>query len=200
MIETPLANDGYNNTTKTFNISGVKNPIYKLWFTNISKNGQKIGEKNPNTKIYGTHSHVEGYQTYAFGNYSHAEGYSTIAADDYSHVEGRLTRAGHNAHAEGFSNDALGKYSHAEGYDTSALADYSHSAGCNSIISSDHVGAYVWNGQGKPGKPATSYSSNGIGTFNINPTNGTKGFYIGAKSLNDILSNLSVMILNELGK
>jgi hypothetical protein len=117
-LETPLTNDGYNNSTKTFNISSVSKPVYKLWFTNINKNGQKVGEQNPNTEGYGKQAHAEGYQTYAFGSYSHAEGYSTIAADDYSHVEGRITRAGFNAHAEGFGNDALGKYSHAEGYDT----------------------------------------------------------------------------------
>jgi hypothetical protein len=41
---------------------------------------------------------------------------------------------------------------------------------------------------------SSMYESHGDGTFNINPENGIKDFYIGEESLNDILSNLSVMI------
>ena len=53
--------------------------------------------------------------------------------------------------------------------------------------------AWCWNGDVSRvnSKSGRMYNSHGDGTFNINPKDGTKGFYIGEKSLHDIISGIS---------
>ena len=84
------------------------------------------------------------------------------------------------AHAEGCYTLAVGRYSHAEGNQTSALAYTSHASGANA--KAEHQNSYVWSG-------GSLYSSHDAGTFNINPANGANGFYIGDKTLSDIIDN-----------
>lgn len=53
--------------------------------------------------------------------------------------------------------------------------------------------AWCWNGDISKVNSISGrmYNSHGDGTFNINPKDGTKGFYIGERSLHDILSGIS---------
>lgn len=49
--------------------------------------------------------------------------------------------------------------------------------------------SYVWNGYDSAAYKKDFYESHGNGTFNINPTNGVKGFYIGQDTLSSIIDN-----------
>ena len=51
---------------------------------------------------------------------------------------------------------------------------------------SEHSFAFVWNGDNER---ASTYNSNGPGTFNINPKDGLNGFWIGEQTLYAILTN-----------
>lgn len=77
---------------------------------------------------------------------------------------------------------ASGKFAHAEGMDTSATGDYSHSEGVSSVAKDAY--SYVFNGD-----PTVKVESNGKGTFTINANGGADGFFIGAKSLGDLISS-----------
>lgn len=64
-------------------------------------------------------------------------------------------------------------------------------------ISATQSNTFIWNGKEENNEP---YKSQTPGSFSINPEDGTKGFYIGDKSLSDIISddvNLSINNLNE---
>lgn len=52
-----------------------------------------------------------------------------------------------------------------------------------------HDDAFCWNGSsvGQMWAYSNNYYSNGKGTFNINPVNGERGFFIGKKSINTII-------------
>lgn len=136
------------------------------------------------TSSGGMESHAEGYGTIANGVNSHAEGDTTVASGAASHAEGNgNTASGANSHAEGNNATASGSSSHAEGTATTASAGYSHAAGywCKSTNSA----AWVWSsGWGKP----TYYISHGNNTFNVDPTGGVAGFYIGETNLDTYLA------------
>lgn len=140
-----------------------------------------------NGSAEGNYSHAEGYKSIAKGNYSHAEGLSAYAKADGSHAEGNNSRAdGNYAHAEGYKSIAEGTCSHAEGLSTYAKASgshaegyfckaegtYSHAAGAKAEVHSNDTWAWSYN-------ESTVYSVDRRGTFNINPLDGVKGFYIG---------------------
>jgi hypothetical protein len=122
---------------------------------------------NNNTDV-GVCSFSTGYQNKASGGNSHAEGSSVVAK-------------GINSHAEGCTTKALENCSHAEGKFTEALGEYSHAAGFRAKAQKL---AYAWSGV----ESDTPYDSNGEGTYNINPAQGIKGFFIGQKNLKTILS------------
>ena len=148
-------------------------------------------------------SHAEGRWSYASGKFAHAEGGSYNGS---SYLSGGWA-AGNGSHAEGVQTYAKGTAGHAEGYAVSAIGNYSHAAGYQSIASADNSyangvqvsalnyrsialgynastknqGQFVWNGYTAEQKSYTP--SNTIqGSFNINPTNGISGFYIGTNN------------------
>ena len=132
----------------------------------------------------GMESHAEGYGTIANGVNSHAEGDTTVASGAASHAEGNgNTASGANSHAEGNNATASGSAAHAEGVATTASAGYSHAAGywCKSTNSAAWVWSSGWN------KP-TYYISHGNNTFNVDPTGGVAGFYIGETNLDAYLA------------
>ena len=135
----------------------------------------------------GMFSHAEGNVTTASGYFSHAAGNYTTATDEASHAEGEGTTAsGGYSHAEGSGTTASGNYSHTEGVGTTASGNYSHAEGVLSQTRAEDLFAFAWNGDDEIGEP---YTSNGPGTFNINPKGGLDGFYIGKRKLNTILTN-----------
>ena len=185
-------------------------------------------------KALGNRSHAEGERTFAYGIGAHAEGYQTSAESNYAHSEGEWTYAKAEAsHAEGVATKATGRSSHAEGYAVSAIGNYSHAGGISSIAnandsyangvqvsamnyrtialgykaSTTQQGQFVWNGYTSEQKPYTP-SNTMQGSFNINPTNGISGFYIGqmnfiscvAKALESAKNNstLSTMMKNAI--
>lgn len=79
---------------------------------------------------------------------------------------------------------ASGKYSHAEGKDTQASGECSHSDGVNSVAKDDF--SYVFNGD-----RTKVVESSGEGTFTVNPVDGVDGFFVGGKSLGDLLETAS---------
>lgn len=144
--------------------------------------------------LYG--QHAEGGSIRAIGKYSHAEGRDNIADARYTHVEGSHNVAGETAsHAEGINNIAIGFYAHAENESNKAIGRSSHASGKYAIAKDDL--AYVWNGNANNNN--NEFSSNGIGTFNINPLSGINGFYIGTESLSTIIQNSVNNILIEKG-
>ena len=109
----------------------------------------------------------------AVGPYSLANGKNLIAAGPYSHAEGSNTvAAAIGAHAEGSRTIAEGEYSHAEGFLSATRRNDKY--------------AFAWNGDDER---SVTYSSNGPGTFNVNPKGGLDGFYIGGQTLYEILTN-----------
>lgn len=86
------------------------------------------------TKLIGTGSHSEGYETKARSIASHAEGYATIAEGKYSHAEGKETKSGYAGHAEGWHTEALGEAAHAENYGNKAKGNYSHAEGLRNEV------------------------------------------------------------------
>lgn len=78
---------------------------------------------------------------------------------------------------------ATGIHSEANG-----LFNVVHGVQANATVSDDY--AFVFNGETLSDINAR-YSSHGKGTFNVNPQNGLSGFYVGEKSFESILSELS---------
>lgn len=152
--------------------------------TNHTGNVKIIGnvmEGAEDVKATGPNSHAEGVSTVASGEGSHAEGENTTASGPYSHAEGRKTVAS-------------GYYSHAEGNYTTAASHHSHSSGYNVLVTNAY--AYGWSGWAT-GEPAPPYESHGFGTFNINPSGGATGFYIGETNLVDLINALIDARLNQ---
>ena len=70
------------------------------------------------------------------------------------------------------------------GKDTKALGiDRGIVFGVSAIVKNED--SFVWNGNNDTG----DYSSHSQGTFNINPLEESKGFYIGEKTLSDIIKD-----------
>ena len=129
-------------------------------------------------------SHAEGGSTKAIQRCTHAEGRNTIADIRYSHAEGSDTIAAEMySHAEGNQTSALGRVSHAEGQATCAAAEGSHASGFKAYA--NHKGSFAWNGDSEE-----KYTSNGTGTFNINPIDELSGFYIGKTDLATTLNGI----------
>ena len=82
-------------------------------------------------------------------------------------------------------NEEVGISSIGFGNNVVASGDYSHAEGSSSLASNDF--SYVWSGQATSNNP---YGSNGEGTFNIDPVDGTSGFYIGEKSLHEHINEV----------
>lgn len=76
---------------------------------------------------------------------------------------------------------ASGIGSHAEGQYTHSRGTASHSSGVRAYADDDY--SFAWNGIS-----SDPYSSNGEGTFNVNPKDGVDGFYIGYESLGSIVN------------
>ena len=158
--------------------------------------GQYTHAEGNGTLAKGNSSHAEGKSTQAIGSSSHAEGNSVSAISAASHAEGFMTIAsGNQSHAEGEKCEASGQASHAEGQETAAAAKNSHTSGyktsadaVNSFVIGryahslkDHNNTFVWQGV----NDNVAYESHGAGTFNINPTDGLSGIYIGEENLDD---------------
>ena len=137
---------------------------------------RNITSSNP----VGEYSVIEGTNNAASSRYAHAEGWATYARADGAHSEGYSTYArGQYSHAEGFESTTLGRSSHASGYRAVSAREGS---GLNAAGQHDY--AYAWQGDSS----GTYYHSHGSGTYNVNPTNGLAGFYIGETNLYTFLS------------
>ena len=96
-------------------------------------------------------------------------------------------------------------FSLAAGYHLSANADFSQALGVRSQTSVGDSFSFVWNGDSEEYPPIqigtnNYYTSHGQGTFNINPTNGLSGFYIGEQSLASVLvSNANKVFVKDPG-
>lgn len=97
-----------------------------------------------------------------------------------------VSASGSFSHAEGTETTASGAYSHAEGGNTTASGYLSHAAGYMAQTRDVDAYSFAWNGDRTR---SDQYSSNGPGTFNINPAGGLEGFYIGGQTLYTILEN-----------
>lgn len=64
-----------------------------------------------------------------------------------------------------------------------SIIDYSHA--CGWFLSKGLLNTYKWTSN-----PSKKYNGGGDGTFSIDPVYGIQGFYIGNKSLKDILSQI----------
>ena len=129
-------------------------------------------------------SHAEGGSTKAIQRCTHAEGRNTLADIRYSHAEGSDTIAAEMySHAEGNQTSALGRASHAEGQATCAGGEGSHASGFKAYANDKC--SFAWNG-----KSEEKYTSNGPGTFNINPIDELSGFYIGKTDLATTLNGI----------
>ena len=94
----------------------------------------------------------------------------------------RAGNAGPNSFAVGYDVQTPGSYSVAFGNQTEASAYMTMALG--SRAKSTNSLAYTWSGTGS----AVKYGSHGIGTYNINPSNGEYGLFIGDKPLHQIFS------------
>lgn len=141
------------------------------------------------TKAIQRCTHAEGRNTLADIRYSHAEGSDTYAAEMWSHAEGGATKAlGRASHSEGYNTTAKGANSHAEGEGTQANGYASHASGVKAIATENF--SFAWSGISS----TQAYSSNGQGTFNINPLSGIFGFWIGKKNLGQYINEISSSI------
>ena len=167
------------------------------------------------TKALGRGSHAEGYFAVASNDYSHAEGDHTVAGGILSHAGGSYSRAwgdtsrawgiGATANAamsvsEGNQTQANGWYSTARGYWTAANGVMSHAEGVNATAEgnpifspedvsdlSDLLATYTWSAVYKGEDTNSNYRSHGPGTYNINPSGGLAGFYVGETNLQTLL-------------
>lgn len=130
----------------------------------------------------------------AYGSYTIAMGAGTTMTSGtmgtFAHGNS-VSAIGRGCHAEGRATIAGGTVTtfaaHSEGWNTSALANYSHSEGVHVGIPSTDKFAYAWNGV-SAASASGGYSSHGEGTFNINPSGGLDGFYIGDAPLSTTLA------------
>lgn len=160
-------------------------------------------------------THAEGQQTRAIGQWSHAGGLfsesrggksfahgmnavasGTAAAaigQDVSALGDRSVALGLGSSASGYDNFAVGhsaaasgNYSMAEGAYISAKHGYSRVEGISAATTASRQ--FVWN----PGGNAGFYSPKNLtGTFNVNPSGGISGFYVGNKSLSEHIKSES---------
>lgn len=154
----------------------------------VTASGEHSHAEGGGTTAFGPYSHAEGITTTASGENSHAEGKGTTASDEGSHAEGeRTTASGAYSHAEGGGTTAFGRYSHAEGASTIAAGYGSHAEGIWSETREEDAIAFVWNGDDTISSESP-YTSNGPGTFNINPKGGLDGFWIGEQTLPQVIN------------
>ena len=88
--------------------------------------------------------------------------------------------------AQGYGVSAS-NYSASFGIHTDASGPYAIAMG--NSASAPHQGAFVWNGDSTEYGINERLSTNGAGTFTINPVNDISGFFIGLSSLADYLNN-----------
>jgi len=170
------------------------------------KDGRAVDLYALNTKLFGNKwlgnylnelQHAEGYGTLAHGRASHAEGEKTRAIGSISHAEGYDTTAiGHGSRVNGVHSFAEGKYSTAVGKCVNAKGNYSIAAG-NCVTSKDE-NSFAWSGD-YVGHDLTNYTSQGKGTFCINPTGGLNGFYIGTSNFVENVASCLVEAINNMG-
>lgn len=155
-----------------------------------------------------SHSLQIGTESFALANYSFAFGYLVTASGVGSRAFGyNSTASGHYSTADGSGCTASGTGSMAFGQLTTASAGFATAFGRSTVASGAYslaIGAqaiasdfcsFVWNGYGEE---PSGYSSHGEGTFNINPVNGSSGFYIGETNLQTLLDEkLSIDHENE---
>lgn len=123
------------------------------------------------------------------GNYAMTQGMGCTASGDYAHAEGYATTASAiAAHAEGEATIASGAYSHAGGTYTQAKGANSHAIGARATA--NNTGTFVWNGQTDSSVIPGEYADHGAGTFNVNPSGGAAGFYIGSKKLSELIPTM----------
>lgn len=85
----------------------------------------------------------------------------------------------------------------ATGIYTEVSANYGVVHGIEAKILSGDDYAFVFNGTNLPGIDQR-YTSHGEGTFNINPTNGLSGLYVGEETMSQILSAAIPLSTSEL--
>lgn len=166
-----------------YSLNGNNLCIYLSSLAPVDLSGSSINVQLFKKYAAGTAAHAEGYNTRALTSYAHAEGNQSYATNYGAHAEGYQTSAtGQYSHSEGFVTLAKETGAHAEGYHTEANNKQSHAAG--HYAKANHDNAWCWNGVAN-----TVYSSRDKGTFNINPENGSDGFYIGSSSLCSLIQN-----------
>lgn len=115
------------------------------------------------------------------------EGLSNTASGRVSHVGGTFcTVSGQNAFAHG-------RYCYADGHHSIALGNNTTAAGEKS---------FVWSGNSPDEADKTKsymYGKAIDGCFAVNPKNGAEGFYIGEKTLKQIIDDAITAVLKEKG-
>lgn len=182
---------------KSISASGLTltslNPVFEkvLWFPTKPELGNTLVSKN--SLAIGDSCIVSQKDSLAVGD-------GCIAGGKYSVAVGKENNAGYAAFAEGQQTSAFGLYSHTEGFRTKVVGLDSwntfagragHAAGVDAVT--EHKYAWTWSSVEKRNSP---YKSHGDYTFNVNPKDGAKGFYVADRTLDDmtthITGNLSV--------
>ena len=125
----------------------------------------------------GVAAHVEGSNNTATDRSTHVEGEYNVANGSVAHVGGMYCTA------DGVMSFAHGKYCYADGYYSIALGNNTTAAGNKS---------FVWSGSSADNADkATSYmyGKKIDGCFAVNPKDGADGFYIGEKTLKQIIND-----------
>ena len=156
-------------------------------------------------KAIGTFSHAEGSGNIVYCEYSHAEGLNNVISGFAvaAHVEGsNNTATARSTHVEGEYNVVNGCAAHvggkcctADGDTSFAHGRYCYADGCYSIALGNNTTAagnksFVWSGSSVDNADKTTsymYGKKIDGCFAVNPKDGADGFYIGEKTLKQII-------------
>lgn len=110
-------------------------------------------------------SALQNYSLAVGGNGTHTKGLYSIAVGNKScALSSCCASFGQNVSAVGVNSTVIG-------INSNALSDYSIAFGTNAYA--EHDRSFVWN------SVSNAYKSNGSRTFNLNPSDGLSGFFIG---------------------
>ena len=141
------------------------------------------------THAEGSHTHAEGYSTHAEGSHTHAEGINSHAKDSNSFVysgEDRSIRMWNEASLSSLPNRRY--YFHGFVFRAKQGGSGLSPPVVKSYDPNEHwelAPGYETNERWEYLPDMKFYESHGPGTFNVNPTNGLAGFWIGETNLHD---------------
>lgn len=169
---------------------GVKTAVTVGSRASGSDVGQYSLSSGVNNSVTGICNVALGYSNTTSGNYGTAIGSNNSATGGICTAIGLQANAtGENSTAIGYLPTASGKYSNAIGVVSTASGSNAVAIGTKSVAS--HIGSFVWNGTDKT-RPIqwTAYNSQAVGAFCVNPINGLSGFYIGDKTLQQVIDEV----------